>query len=163
MITPWASTRAGEKQKLCSLGLYGGYVNKMRDTHIDAMPEKIRSLYSKAAAAMANAYIPYSGFAVGAAVLCADGSVFTGCNIENASYGLCCCAERNAIFSAVCSGKREFDCLLAVAATPEPVSPCGACRQVMSEFKIGQVVLANLDGKAKACNLDELLPYRFSL
>lgn len=135
----------------------------MQNSLIDAMPEQIRNLFSEAVRVRDRAYIPYSGFAVGAAVLCADGSVFGGCNIENASYGLCCCGERNAIFAAACAGKRDFECLLVVAATDEPVAPCGACRQVMREFNVKQVVLANLAGKVKVCTLDELLPYGFSL
>ena len=87
-------------------------------------------LLAAAQAARDNAYAPYSKFKVGAAVETVDGEIFTGCNIENASYGLTCCAERNAVFAAVCSGVRRFKTLCVVADTDEPVAPCGACRQV---------------------------------
>lgn len=91
-------------------------------------------LLAAARAARDNAYAPYSKFKVGAAVETVDGEIFTGCNIENASYGLTCCAERNAVFAAVCSGVRRFKTLCVVADTDEPVAPCGACRQVLAEF-----------------------------
>lgn len=93
-------------------------------------------LLAAAQAARDNAYAPYSKFKVGAAVETVDGEIFTGCNIENASYGLTCCAERNAVFAAVCSGVRRFKTLCVVADTDEPVAPCGACRQVLAEFPL---------------------------
>jgi len=95
----------------------------------------IDGLFARALKAASASYSPYSLFRVGAALLCADGSVFTGANIENRSYGLTTCAERNALAAAVCAGKRDFSGI--VVATPDaeyPVSPCGACRQVLSEF-----------------------------
>ena len=110
-----------------------------------------------------RAYAPYSHFRVGAALLGEDGTVYTGCNVENASYGLCCCGERNAIFAAVCAGERDLDAICVVADTQQPVPPCGACRQVMSEFKIGKILLGNLKGDIKICSLEELLPYGFDL
>ena len=94
---------------------------------------------------------------------CASGKVYGGCNIENASYGLCVCGERNAMFNAVSAGERELEALCVVADTEQPVSPCGACRQVMNEFKIKTIVLANLKGDCLLCTLEDLLPYGFSL
>lgn len=122
-----------------------------------------QELFEAAKKARENAYIPYSHFAVGAAVRTADGRIFTGCNIENASYGLTVCAERNAIFAAVKEGVREFQALCVTAATPEPVSPCGACRQVMAEFHIPVIYLTNVEGKCLETTLDKLLPYSFVL
>ena len=110
-----------------------------------------------------NSYCKYSHFSVGAALLAKDGRVFTGCNIENSSYGLTVCAERNAIFAAVKEGVREFAMLCVTADTPAPVSPCGACRQVMAEFHIPVISLTNLKGQEKRVKLEELLPYAFDL
>lgn len=108
-----------------------------------------------------NAYAPYSHFAVGAALLAESGKVYTGCNIENASYGLTCCAERNAIFAAVGAGERRFKMLAVAADSPEPVAPCGACRQVIAEFGIPLVVMGNLKEATKTMTAEELLPYGF--
>lgn len=135
----------------------------MQDSCVAALPKDLQELYAAAVEARKNSYSPYSHFAVGAAVRTAAGKIYGGCNIENASYGLCCCGERNAIFAAACAGERDFDAICVVADTPTPVSPCGACRQVMSEFKIKQIVLANLKGDIKLCSLEELLPYGFDL
>lgn len=121
-----------------------------------------KELYEAALKARANAYIPYSHFAVGAAVRTADGSIFTGCNVENASYGLCMCAERNAIFAAVSHGQRNMVALCVVADTPKPVAPCGACRQVIGEFKIPVIYLANCQGSWQKFSWQELLPYDFA-
>lgn len=135
----------------------------MQDLNITELPSDLQSLYKEAIIARENSYSPYSHFAVGAAVRTIDGTIYRGCNIENSSFGLCCCAERNAIFAAACAGQRDFSVLCVVAATEEPVSPCGACRQVMSEFKINKIILGNLKGKIKICTLVELLPYDFAL
>jgi cytidine deaminase len=104
-----------------------------------------------------RAYAPYSKFQVGAALLADDGRVFTGCNVENLSFGLTMCAERVAIANAIAAGARGFAGIVVVADTAEPVSPCGACRQVMAEFEIKRIVLANRRSR-EAFTLDELLP-----
>lgn len=103
------------------------------------------------------AHAPYSRFAVGAAILAADGRVFTGCNVENLSYGLTQCAERTAICSAVAAGVREFSMLVVVADTAVPISPCGACRQVMAEFDVQRILLVNRKAQLEF-SLADLLP-----
>ncbi len=109
-----------------------------------------------------RSYSPYSHFAVGAAVLTADGKVYGGCNIENASYPVTNCAERTAIFKAVSEGAKKIDTVAIIADTPGPCSPCGMCRQVMAEFHVDNVIMANLKGDVKKVPLSELLPYTFS-
>ena len=104
-----------------------------------------------------KAYAPYSGFAVGAALLAADGRIFSGCNVENISFGLTMCAERVAIGAAVASGVRRFSAAAVVADTAVPISPCGACRQVLAEFGVPRVILANRLQRLEF-TLDELLP-----
>lgn len=120
-----------------------------------------KELMKIARKARQNAYAPYSHFAVGAALLAESGKVYTGCNIENASYGLTCCAERNAIFAAVGAGERRFKMLAVAADSHEPVAPCGACRQVIAEFGIPLVVMGNLKEEIKIMMAEELLPYGF--
>lgn len=124
-------------------------------------------LLERALAARERAYAPYSRFHVGAALLARDGRVYDGCNVENASYGLCNCAERTALFSAIADGQRRGQLLriLVVADTDEPVSPCGACRQVMLELggEHLQVVLANRRGRQRQTTAAELLPGAFRL
>jgi len=117
------------------------------------------SLIRAAVQARENAHAPYSGFAVGAALLCADGSVFTGCNVENLSFGLTMCAERVAVGAAVAAGKRDFQCIAITADTDEVISPCGACRQVLAEFNPGLTILSSdLSGKVQEFSLEHLLP-----
>jgi cytidine deaminase len=124
----------------------------------------MQTLLDQAIEARRKAYTPYSKFQVGAAVLTKDHHVFQGCNIENASYGLTNCAERTAIFKAVSEGEKEIDTIVIVADTEGPVSPCGACRQVMAEFcdKDTKIILANLNGEKVETTIDELLPGFFS-
>ena len=123
----------------------------------------IHKLLESARTARDAAYAPYSGnFKVGAAVLTADGQIFTGCNIENASFGASMCAERVAIFSAIAAGQRQIKALAVIADTPQPVAPCGLCRQVLSEFSADcQVIMANLHGNYQVLTLDQLLPVAF--
>lgn len=110
-------------------------------------------------------YSPYSKFAVGAALLTKDGEIYRGANIENASFSLTMCAERNAIFNAYCHGvtQDDIEALAIVADTELPVSPCGSCRQVLSELfpHDKKIYLANLRGDIKETTVDELLPYSF--
>ena len=110
--------------------------------------------------AMERSYSPYSGYAVGAALLCADGRVFQGCNIENASFGLTNCAERTAVFKAVSEGAREFTAI-AIASSGSAPWPCGACRQVLNEFAPGIRVLVTWDGRVEEMQLAQLLPHGF--
>lgn len=123
-----------------------------------------RRLVAAARAARRKACAPYSKFCVGAALLTANGKVYRGCNIENASYGLTVCAERVAIFNAVSAGERRFVAIAIVSAGA--ATPCGACRQVMAEFAPNLRILvadAKGRGKVKTFVLDELLPSRFCL
>jgi cytidine deaminase len=104
-----------------------------------------------------SAYAPYSKFPVGAALLAVDGRIFSGCNVENISYGLTNCAERVAIGAAVAAGVRQFLAVAVVADTGVPISPCGACRQVLAEFGVPLVILANRNERVEFL-LEELLP-----
>lgn len=114
-------------------------------------------LIEEAWAARTRAYAPYSNFHVGAALLAEDGHIFTGCNVENLSYGLTNCAERVAIGAAVAAGARKFLGVAVVADTAVPISPCGACRQVLAEFGVPRVMLANRTERLEF-TLEELLP-----
>lgn len=109
-----------------------------------------------------RAYAPYSHFAVGAAVRTQSGRVYGGCNIENASYPVACCAERTAIFKAVSEGERAIEVLAVVADTDGPCAPCGMCRQAISEFHIPRILMGNLKGEVREVTLAELLPFAFS-
>ncbi len=122
----------------------------------------IHTLLQSAKSARGAAYAPYSNFQVGAAVLTADGRIFTGCNIENASFGATMCAERVAIFAAVATGQRQLQALAVIADTPEPVAPCGLCLQVLAEFSLDcQVIMANMEGEYKVQQVRQLLPVSF--
>ena len=115
-----------------------------------------------ARAAAGRAYAPYSKFRVGAAVLCESGKIYPGCNVENASYGLCNCAERTAIFSAAAQGERVVRCVVVYTPTRTATSPCGACRQVINEFGAGARVISVCDGaEVLDASLGELLPGAF--
>ena len=130
---------------------------------------KNSELVKLALKARKNAHAPYSGFCVGAALLCRDGSVFCGANVENASYSLTCCAERSALFAAVSAGQRDFEAVAVVGGSGDEVNelcpPCGACRQALSEFSSdGKLKIVLFDGKSeKELLLDGLLPCKFEL
>ncbi|EZP76191.1 cytidine deaminase [Parageobacillus genomosp. 1] len=125
---------------------------------------KTNELIEEAKKAREYAYVPYSKFKVGAALLTKDGKVYRGCNIENAAYSMCNCAERTALFKAYSEGDTEFAALAVIADTPRPVPPCGACRQVISELCPSdmKVILANLNGDIMELTVNELLPQAFS-
>ncbi|WP_040207955.1 cytidine deaminase [Neobacillus jeddahensis] len=124
----------------------------------------IEQLIDEAKRAREKAYVPYSKFEVGAALLTTNGKVYHGCNIENAAYSMCNCAERTALFNAYSEGNRDFQMLAVVADTERPCSPCGACRQVIFELcpKDMKVVLTNLKGDIQELSVAELLPGAFS-
>ena len=122
----------------------------------------IDRLVEAAAAVRRRAHAPYSKFSVGAAVLDADGEVYPGCNVENASYGLSVCAERHAVAAAVAAGDSKLIAVAVVTATSPPASPCGACRQVLAEFADMTVILSNPDGERTVTTVAELLPGAFS-
>jgi cytidine deaminase len=120
-----------------------------------------QDLVRQAIEARRRAYVPYSSFPVGAALLTRSGKIFTGCNIENASYGLTVCAERVAILKAVSEGETEFEAL--AVATNIGGSPCGACRQVMAEFALDMpVLIADLNGQITPLSVADLLPLAFT-
>lgn len=121
-----------------------------------------QELCQKAVDMLKMAYVPYSRFPVGAALECDDGTVYTGCNIENAGYTPTNCAERTAVFKAVSEGHRRFTRIAVAAATERFTAPCGVCRQVLQEFAPDlEVILVNRDGKTLDLTLRELLPYGF--
>ena len=122
-----------------------------------------QALVNLAFTMLEHSYVPYSHFPVGAALLCADGAVFTGCNVENAAYGSCICAERTALVKAVSEGRRDGFVKLAVVGRGEDYCwPCGACRQMLYEFAPGLAVLvARGDGDFVRVSLSELLPHGF--
>jgi cytidine deaminase len=121
-----------------------------------------KELIEKAKRARLKAYAPYSNFKVGAALLTKSGKVYTGANVENSAFGLTVCAERAAVFRAVTRGDKDFVKIVVVTDKNPPVTPCGACRQVLSEFaKDLKIVCANLKGKVERYTLKELLPEAF--
>jgi cytidine deaminase len=124
----------------------------------------IENLISEAKLAREFAYVPYSNFKVGAALLAEDGTIYRGCNIENAAYSMCNCAERTALFKAYSDGVTQFKRLAVIADTDRPVAPCGACRQVISELCDSdmEVVLANMKGEVQLLKVKDLLPGAFS-
>lgn len=125
----------------------------------------IKRLIYEATKSRKKAYCPYSKFAVGASVLTSTGKIFTGCNVENASYGLTICAERNAIFKMVSEGEKNIEAICIVLDAKNYGAPCGACRQVIYEFKQKgkdiAVIMATTNGKYEIKNISDLLPYAF--
>src|SRR5664279_2327550 len=130
-------------------------------------PELEQQLWTAAESAAALAYAPYSNFYVGAALLTSEGEIVTGCNVENASYGLTNCAERTAVFRAVIEGKLSKNVTITAIAVVnrdgKSCSPCGACRQVLSEFGLGAIVLFEHEGKRRQMTVSALLPENFLL
>lgn len=124
-----------------------------------------KKLIHMAAEAMEHAYAPYSGFRVGAALLCSNGKIYTGCNIENAAYGPTNCAERTAFFKAVSEGEREFAAIAVISGSDSVTAPCGVCRQVMAEFCGPDflILMCNSKKEFQSIHLWELLPFAFSL
>ncbi len=123
-----------------------------------------QTLCQKAIEMLNMAYVPYSHFPVGAALECDDGTVFTGCNVENAGYSPTNCAERTAVFKAVSEGHRKFVRIAIAATTERFTAPCGVCRQVLAEFDPElkmEVILVNREGKTLELTLKDLLPYSF--
>lgn len=122
-----------------------------------------KELLKYANEAMERAYVPYSHFKVGAAVLMSSGKIYTGCNIENASFGATNCAERTAIFKAVSEGETEIKAIAIVSSSEAFTYPCGICRQVITEFmKEGEFIFENAQGEVQVVSLDEMFPYRFT-
>ncbi|HUA21102.1 MAG TPA: cytidine deaminase [Bryobacteraceae bacterium] len=122
----------------------------------------MNSLTEAALSARAHAHAPFSKFRVGAALEAEDGRIFTGCNVENATYGLTICAERVAVFKAISEGARKFRRIAVAADTEELTPPCGACRQILWEF-LGdtELMLVNLHGKSETLRLKDLFPRPF--
>ena len=137
--------------------------SKEKGRDMQDLPEKsIKMLTEKAKEASGNAYCPYSKFKVGAAVLTEDGQIFTGCNVENASYGLTICAERNAIFHMVAQAKQKIRALVVYTPTKTPTAPCGACRQVINEFGPEALILSVCEGpNVLKKKLSDLIPDAF--
>lgn len=124
----------------------------------------MKKLIKLAIEARKKAYAPYSRFKVGAALEAANGKIYTGCNVENSSYGITVCAERVALFKAVSEGVKKFKKLVIVADTRKPCPPCGICRQALIEFAPHlEIVMANTKGKTRTLKLADLLPHQFSL
>lgn len=124
----------------------------------------VAALLKAATEARERAYAPYSGFKVGAALLTESGQVITGCNVENASFGATICAERGAVAHAISLGERRFSAIAVIADFPEPVMPCGICRQVLAEFAPDMpVIMANVKGDRRTMTVQELLPGVFRL
>ena len=122
-------------------------------------------LIDMALAGRSNAYTPYSKFKVGASIMLKDGTYITGCNVENSSYGLCICAERNAIGTAVVNGEHKIKAIAIYSPNKDDCPPCGACRQVINEFRSddGVDVITEFDGHVVSHTIDELLPGGFTL
>lgn len=133
--------------------------------YLEKLDDTLRSILNLAKEVQNKAYAPYSDFKVGAAVLTASEKIYTGCNIENSSYSLTICAERVALFKAVSEGEKDIKTIFIIGPQNEPISPCGACRQVIFELaKDATIYLSNSDmTKVIETNAKELLPYGFDL
>jgi cytidine deaminase len=130
---------------------------------MDTSERQLEALREAATSAAAHAYAPYSHFPVGAAVLTENGEIHAGCNVENASYGLTICAERSAVFRAVTEGQRRIKVVVIVGGDDSPAPPCGACRQVISEFGIDAIVYSfSRKGAAARWTMSQLLPASFT-
>jgi len=129
------------------------------------MADHKKELLQAARKARSKAYAPYSNFHVGAAVLGGNGKIYSGCNVENASFGLTCCAERNAIFAMVAAGEKRIREILVIGQSEEFLPPCGACRQVIAEFAAPtvKVHMANRKGACLTATVGELVPFIFHL
>ncbi|QUI23528.1 cytidine deaminase [Vallitalea pronyensis] len=124
---------------------------------------KNSDLVKEAMKAKAFAYVPYSNFQVGAAVVTKNGKVYTGCNVENASYGATNCAERTALFKGISEGDRDFEAIAVVSSSDEFTPPCGICRQVLAELMPeGTIILANHSGEIREYSIEDLLPLSFT-
>lgn len=129
------------------------------------MDKDVKELYDLAVKAKKNAYAPYSNFHVGSALRTKEGNIYSGCNVENSSYGVTICAERNAIFKMAGEGEREITDILVVGDTEKFLPPCGACRQVIAEFsgEDTRVIMCNKKGEYMETTVKEILPFGFSL
>lgn len=129
------------------------------------MKNEVDKLLEAAIETRKRAYAPYSNFTVGAALLSEQGNIYSGCNVENASYGLTVCAERTAIFKMVAAGERRIAAVLVIGDSEEFLAPCGACRQVIAEFAADDtpVYICNRHGRYKKSTVKELIPHYFSL
>ena len=127
-----------------------------------------KDLFILAKESMKNSYAPYSNYNVGAVLICKNGNIYKGCNVENASYSLTNCAERTALFSAIANGEKEFDSILIIGGKNGDLNdyamPCGACRQVIVELldENSPILCFNLDGNYKELSIEELMPYQFN-
>lgn len=119
----------------------------------------IDTLVRTAIDASKNAYTEHTHFAVGSCVLASDGTMYSGCSIDNAAAPLACCAEAVAMYRAIADGKRDFDALAVAADTEDPFVPCGACCQILAEFDVKEIIMANFNGDATVVQLEDLLPY----
>jgi len=129
---------------------------------MDISKEIIGKLYDTAVRARMNSCSSYSEFKVGAAIITQDGKIFSGCNIESSSFGLTMCAERNALSAALCEGERIFSAILVVADTEKPVSPCGACRQLIYDYAPDiTVIMSNLKAETLEMKIKDMLKYPF--
>lgn len=129
------------------------------------MDKDIKELYDAAVEVKKKAYAPYSNFFVGSALRTKSGKVFAGCNVENSSYGVTICAERNAVFKMVSEGEHEISSILVIGDTEKFLPPCGACRQVIAEFSSEDtnVIMCNKNGEFKETTVGKILPFGFSL